>query len=275
MRFTKLFLTLCLGLISANFVYAQVTQQGGGQGLALPQEQNINTEAEGAVGGGSFDQSLALANNAFLSLRNRQIQLALTQYQQAASSNPEYQKMVDFCEALLDRMQESFDEYTELFRKQSSPSFRMETLSREEINKILDYQYRMASAGQALADMGTLAEIPVNELGLDFEGSDQMTVAEYLGWTRPRSANMRIYYRARKRALKRQLVYEKLQIYQQQLQEKIQRVEEARRRRLETSGAGGSFGYMGGGGGGGMMGGGMGGGMMGGGMMGGGMGGMY
>jgi hypothetical protein len=261
----SIFFILCFGLLLSNLASGQAIDPTIGGGLALPQEQDSVTE--GTVSG-SFDQTLATANMAFQSLRNRQIQLALTQYQQAAGSNPEYQKMVDFCEALLDRMQESFDEYNELFRRQTSPTFRMETLTREEIKKMLDYQYRSSTAGQALSDMGTIAEIPVSELGLDFEGADQMTLAEYLGWIRPRSANARIYYRTRKRMLERQMTFEKLQIYQQQLQEKVQRVEEARRRRLETSGGSGNFGYMGGGGGMGMMGG-MGGGMMGG------MGGMY
>ena len=255
-----------IGLILSLLLIVGVTQTGFAQGVGGA-DTGTNTNQESTVSG-SFDQTQAQANQAFIALQSRQFLLAHQQYKQAAGSNPEYQKMVDFVEVILDRMQESIDEQMEIFGQTTAANFRTETLSRDEINRMLDYQFKQMQAGQALADVGIIAEIPVAELGLDFEGAEQMTLGEYLGWIRPRSANQRIWYRARKRALERQVVYARREAYRQQLQEKMQRVEEFRRRRLDTQS--GNMGIMGGGG---MMGGGMG--MMGGGMGGGmGMGGM-
>ncbi|MEW6235930.1 MAG: hypothetical protein AB1656_11125 [Candidatus Omnitrophota bacterium] len=231
-------------------------------------------------GGGSFDTNMAQANQAFLALRNRQIQMALQGYKQAAASNSEYKKMEDFCQNILDRIKELETEWRDIFGKAQSPQFRSEKLTRDEIDRMIDFQYRQQLAGQALGDMGIIALIPVADLGLDFEGAENTTLAEYVGWTRPKSINERIWQRVRTRTLERQLVFAKQEIYMQQRQERLQRVEDYRRRRLDRQsaaggfggfqggGMGGSFGGMGGGMGGGMMGG-FGGGMMGGGMMGG------
>ncbi|MGC9329371.1 MAG: hypothetical protein ACP5I1_17180 [Candidatus Hinthialibacter sp.] len=224
-----------------------------------------------------MDSALAQANQGFLALYNRQFLMAKQQYEQAASSNPEYQRMVDFCQNILDRMRDLSDEYMEIYGKVMSPNFRMDQLKQEEINRMLEFQLRQNQAGQSLGEMGLIADIPISDLGLDYEGSEQISLGEYLMWVKPRSANERIWNRAYRRSLERSLVFAKQEIKQQQRQERFARLQESRRRRLDRQAAGGmgvGAGMGGGGFGGGMMGGGMGGGMMGGGMGGGMMGGM-
>ncbi|MDP8245495.1 MAG: hypothetical protein P9L94_15530 [Candidatus Hinthialibacter antarcticus] len=212
-------------------------------GLTDPQAVDTATEASG-----SFDSVQASANQGFQALMNRQFQLARQQYETAAGSNPEYQKMVDFCDAIIKRVQEMTDQQIELFAKTTAQDFRLESLSKEEVDKMLDYQFKQQQAGQGFADMGALVMIPVVELGLDFEGADQVSLGEYLGWMPQRGANERIWQRARLRALDRQRVFAKYEVYQQQRQERIQRLEEFRRRKLERSSSGGVGGLQGGGG---------------------------
>lgn len=218
---------------------------------------------------GSFDDVQNNANQAFLALMNRQFQAALQGYEAAAQGNPEYQKMVDFVNNILDRLQEIIDQQIEVFGKTTAQNFRLEQLTKEEIDKMIEFQFEQNKAGQALQELGLIADIPVADLGLDFEGADQMTLAEYLGWIRPRGTSQKIWYRARIRAMQRQLIYAKQEIYQQQRQERLQRIEEFRRRKLDRQSSG-SFGVTGGGGG---FGGGLGGGGLGGGGFGGGGGG--
>ncbi|MBN2329704.1 MAG: hypothetical protein JXR73_21365, partial [Candidatus Omnitrophica bacterium] len=186
-----------------------------------------------------MDSALAQANQGFLALYNRQFLMAKQQYEQAASSNPEYQRMVDLCQNILDRMRDLSDEYMEIYGKVMSPNFRMEQLKQEEINRMLDFQLRQNQAGQTLGEMGLIADIPVSDLGLDFEGSEQMTLGEYLMWIKPRSANERIWNRAFRRTLERSLIYAKQEIKQQQRQERFARLQESRRRRLDRQGSGG------------------------------------
>ncbi|HXK96046.1 MAG TPA: hypothetical protein PKV38_20430, partial [bacterium] len=179
---------------------------------------------------GGFDSTLAQANQAFMALMSRQFPMALQGFKAAASANNEYQKMVDFCQNIIDRLQDLYKEQIDIYGKMMAPDFRTETLSKEEIDRMLNFQMRQLQAGQTLGELGLIADIPVSDLGLDFEGADQTSLAEYLGWIRPRSANERIWQRARKRALERALVYAKQEIRVQQRQDQFQRVEEYRRR---------------------------------------------
>ena len=238
--------------------------------LPAPTQQTTAPAGEGGASG-NVDSALSIANQAFLALQQRQFRPALDLYKNAAGSNPEYQKMVNFTQAILDRVKEIMDDQIQLYAKTMSTNFKMESLTRDEINKMLAASMKQLKAGQQLGDVAIISEIPVIELGLDFQGADQMTLSEYLGWVRPRSVSQRIWQRARGRTLDRQLIFAKMEILQQQRQEKLSRIEDYRRRRLERQGGGLSGAVSGGGG---MMGGGMGG--MGGGMggMGGGFGGM-
>lgn len=286
-KFTALFLFALLfafqGAVmaqdDANLAEPQaVTQPADASAPAQPADTTTaddslnDTGAAPVEGSGSFDSVQASANQAFSAMMNRQFQGARQLYETAAGSNPEYQKMVDFCNAVLKRIQEMTDKQIELFAKTTAPNFRIETLSKEEVDQMLDYQFRQQQAGQGFVEMGELVNTTVAELGLDFEGSDRMTLGEYLGWLPPRGANARIWQRARLRALDRQKVFAKFEIYQQQRQEHMQRMEEFRRRKLERQ-SGGFGGISGGGGmsfGGGFGGGGFGGGGFGGGGFGGG-----
>jgi len=220
-------------------------------------------QPEGGNSAVGVDSSLSQANQAFLALYGRQFVLAKQQYEQAVTSNPEYKKMVDLCQNIQDRMRDLSSEYMDIFGKVMSPNFRMETLKKEEVDRMLEFQMRQNQAGQTLGELGLIADIPVSDLGLDFEGAEQLSLGEYLMWIKPRSANERIWYRARKRIMERSLTYTKQEVRQQQRQEKYSRLEESRRRRLDRQGQGnmGIGGGMGGGDFGGMMGGGMGGGM--------------
>ena len=242
-------------------------------GLPAPTQQTTTPAGEGGATS-SVDSALSTANQAFLALQQRQFPMALAQYKSAAASNPEYQKMVNFTQAVIDRINEMMDDQMQLYSKTMATNFRMEDLTRDEVNKMLAVAMKQQKAGQQLGEVALIAEIPIVELGLDFQGADQVTLGEYLGWVRPRTPNQKIWQRARGRSLDREMIYAKMEILQQQRQERLTRVQDYRRRRLERQGGGlsGSVG-SGGGGMGGMMGGGMGG--MGGGFggMGGGMGG--
>nr|HQH72850.1 hypothetical protein [bacterium] len=187
---------------------------------------------------GSFDTTLAQANQAFMALMSRQFPMALQSYKTAASANSEYQKMADFCQNIIDRLQDIYKEQIDIYGKMMAPDFRSESLSKEDIDRMLDFQLRQMQAGQTLGELGLIADIPVSDLGLDFEGADQTSLAEYLGWIRPRSANERIWFRARKRALERAMVYAKQEIKVQQRQDQFQRIEEYRRRRLDRQSSG-------------------------------------
>jgi hypothetical protein len=257
-----LILSICLSIFGiANLSNAQ---QG-----ALPDpvlettDDSLNQTDTGSSGSTGFDSTMAQANQAFMALSQRQFPMARQQYEAAASSNREYEKMVDFCQNIMDRLREIYAEQIEVFSKMMSPDFRSEYLTRDEIDKMLELQIRQQQAGPSMGELGLISEIPISDLGLIYEGSDQMTLAEYVGWTRPRSANARIWHRARKRAIERSVMYALQEIKQQQRQERYQRMEEYRRRRLDRQGQGGIGvgGSMGGGMDMSMMGGGMGGGM--------------
>lgn len=279
-------------LFSAPVGFAQDANPAAPADQTLPpptQEGATPTSGQTSEGGstGSFDQVQALANQGYLALQGRQFQQAYQLYNQAASSNPEYKKMVDFCNNILNQLQEMYEEQMRIFGKTQMPTFRISTLKKEDIDDMLDYQFKSLLAGQGLSDLGPLAEKTVYELGLDFPGADKMKLAEYLGWSPAKSANLKIWDKARRQSLKRQFVFARFQAYQQRLQERLSTLEEYRRRKLENQnsmggiggGIGGSMmggGMMGGGGfGGGMMGGGFGGGFGGGGMMMGGFGGGF
>jgi len=226
-----------LVLIFTNTTFAQ---DRGNTVIQVPP-----TNIDETISAGNYDIAQVQANQAFMALMNRQFQMALQQYTTIASSNPEYQKMVEFCQNILDRLMEVFDEYMDTFGRMSSPDFRLEDLTEKEINKMLNFQLRQNQAGQSFGELGLIADIPISDLGLYFDGSDQTSLAEYLGWVRPRSANERVWYRARKRAAKRQLVYSKMEIKIQQRQERFQRMEEFRRRKLDRQS--GNFGGFSGG----------------------------
>lgn len=257
---------LCMFLLLVTAApYAQQNQ--------LPAATQQEAPADAGAG---FDSVMAQANQAFMAMQNRQFRQAQQLYETAAGSNPDYQKMADFCDAIIQRMQEITEEQIDLFAKTTAPDFRVEQLSPEEVDQMIDFQFRTMQAGQQFGELGLLVDIPLVELGLDSAEAEDLTLGEYLGWTPPRGANERIWYRARQRALERQKVYAKFEIKRQQQQERIQRIEEFRRRRLERQGGqlGGGVAGGGGFGGGGLMGGGMGGGGFGGGF-GGGMGGGF
>jgi len=246
-RFTLMIVgALCL---ASTTVYAQNNQPA----LDDPQLQGDNTTVTET---GSWDDVMAAANQGYLALQNRQFTTALQAYEQAAQSNQNYQKMVDFCNNILDRLQEMVDEQREIFAKTQDTQFRLETMSREELDRMIEYQFEALKAGQTLQELGHIATIPVTELGLDSPAVEQLTLAEYIGWVEPRGTNERIWQRARIRTMERQLIYAKQEIYDQQRQERLQRIEEFRRR-LETQGSslggisagggGGGFGGFGGG----------------------------
>lgn len=271
-RLLIVMITLAMGV-----AYQAGAQEAAPQddSLAPPAAQNLPETSGDTGAAGSFDTVQSQANQAYQAMMNRQFQQAIQLYEQAAGSNSEYQKMVDFCNAILDRMQEMLEEQMEIFGKTTAQNFRIEALSREEVDRMLEYQFESMQAGQALQDMGKLATTPVADLGLDYEPVENYTLAEYLGWTQVRGANERIWHRARLRSLDRQMVFARREIIRQQQQERLQRIEEFRRRKLETQSGGlgvGAGGFGGGGFGGGGFGGG-GGGFGGGGFGGGGFGG--
>ncbi len=254
----NIFFVAMLALVSSS----AFTQEGD-----LPPAQEMQDEMQSESTGG-FDQAALQANQAFNQLRQRQFRAALQLYEQAASTDDNYTKMVDFVQSILDRIKELEEEWQDIFGEAQQPEFRMESVDKEKIDRMLEFQFKQYAGGQSLGELGMIGNIPLTDLGLDFEGAENMVLAEYLGWISPRSANERIWDRIRRHSLRRQLTYAKLEIYQQQRQERIQRVEDLRRRKLERQGGQIGGGFTGGGGFGGGMGGGMGGGF------GGGMGGM-
>ena len=224
-------------------------------GLPAPTQQTTTPAGEGGATS-SVDSALSTANQAFLALQQRQFPMALAQYKSAAASNPEYQKMVNFTQAVIDRINEMMDDQMQLYSKTMATNFRMEDLTRDEVNKMLAVAMKQQKAGQQLGEVALIAEIPIVELGLDFQGADQVTLGEYLGWGASPALPTKKYGNVPAADLiDREMIYAKMEILQQQRQERLTRVQDYRRRRLERQGGGlsGSVG-SGGGGMGGMMG---------------------
>ena len=76
-------------LVCSVPLYAQDTA------LPPPTLEGDTTIQTGESGSG-FDDVMAQANQAYQAMQNRQFQQALALYRNAAQSNPQYQKMVDF-----------------------------------------------------------------------------------------------------------------------------------------------------------------------------------
>jgi len=238
----------------------------------------LTTPGEG--GTTEVSSALQMANQAFQMLANRQFQQAKQLYEDAAGTDPRYQPMVQFVDNIITRYREMSEEMWALEMKYNNPlepEMTEEKITREDLEKMLDIQMRMQMAQGDLMGEFTLAELGLENV----KDADTLTLGEYLGWRRRKSADYRIYDDIMKRVYNRQLRYARVEFTIRQRQERAQRRAELRQARMEVTGGGfsvgaGGFGglggYGGGGGGGfGMMGGG-GFGMMGGGfgMMGGG-----
>jgi hypothetical protein len=233
------------------------------------------TSSEG--GATEVSSALQMANQAFQMLANRQFPAAKQLYQDAASSDSRYQRMVEFVDNIMTRAQDLFEESWELENKYNNPLRRgttSENITRDDLEKMLDMQMRLQVAqGDLLGDF-TLAELGLE----DAKDADTVTLGEYLGWRLRKTTEFKIYDQMAKRLYERQMRNARIRFLMEQRQERARRREELQQFRFEVQGGGfsvgaGGMGGMGmggygGGGGGGMMGG-FGGGMMGGGMMGG------
>ena len=253
---------------------------GGPDSLGTPERTTTTAE-----GGSEVSSSLQLANQAFQMLAGRQFELAKKLYQDAAAADPRYEPMVQFVDNIITRGTELYTEMYELqlkYENPLTPEVTIDQITREDMEKYLDFNVR-----SQLAQGDILGDFTLAELGLEsVPGADTLTLGEYLGWRRRKSMNYRIYEEIMKGVYERQKRYARLDFLVQQKQAKVQRREELRQLRLEARGGmgvggfggGGGMGGFGGGGGFGGMGGGFGGGMGGmggGGMMGGGMGGRF
>ena len=255
-------------------------------GSVLDPTTDIGGDTATAEGGASeVSSSLQMANQAFQMLANRQFQQAKQMYEDAASSDPRYERMVQFVDNIITRGQELYDEMMELQMKYENPMDPGTTyldMTREDLEKQLDFQMKSQFAQGDIMGTFTLAELGLD----DVKDADVLTLGEYLGWLRRKTVNYQVYDQLMKRVYERQKRYARLEFLMQQKQAKAQRRDEMRQARLESRGGGfgggmssgmGSMGGFGGGMGGGGFGGGMGGGMGGGfgGGMGGGMAGGY
>ena len=119
--------------------------------------------------------------------------------------------------------------------------FTIYDLTREQFEQILELQME-----QSLDGADPLARERVVDLGLEVTGpkGDELTVGEYLGWARPKSANGRIYDRMRRRMVLRQRSYALREWLEQKRQEQIRKREELRQSITDTQGGsmGGGFG---------------------------------
>jgi len=274
-RFMTAFLVVVL--VASAPVWGQQTTTG------LPFDPNADPAAQGTqtttstdtTGGAEVSSGLQLANQGYQMLAGRNFLQAKQLYEDAASADPRYQKMVQFVDNIIARAQDLQEEMWELemkFNNPLQPEYTLEEISREDLNKMLEVQLKSQMAQGDLMGEFTLAELGLE----DAKNADTLTLGEYLGWRRRKTINYRIYDQIMKKVYERQMRYARIEFLVQQRQERTQRREQLRQTRMEVTG--GSFsvggGGMGGLGGGYGLGGGMGGGMMGGGMMGGGFGGM-
>ncbi|MFH1740797.1 MAG: hypothetical protein ABIH23_17455 [bacterium] len=227
----------------------------------------IGEPAATEEGSTEVSSSLQMANQAFQMLASRQYAAAKKFYEDAAAGDPRYERMVQFVDNIMTRGKELYEEMWELQRKYENPMTPETTIyqiTKEDMDKMLDFGMRTELAQGELIGEFTLAELGLD----DVKDADALTLAEYLGWRRRKSVNARIYDGIMKRVLKRQMRYQRLEFVMQQKQEQVRRREELRQVRMENRGGsmgiggggmGGGMGSFGGGGGMGMMGGGEGG----------------
>ncbi|HQO35828.1 MAG TPA: hypothetical protein PLG59_14290, partial [bacterium] len=145
-----------------------------------------------AEGGSEVSSSLQLANQAFQVLAGRQYDLAKKLYQDAAAADPRYEPMVQFVDNIITRGTELYTEMYELQMKYENPltpEVTLDQVTREDMEKFLDFNIRTQ-----LAQGDILGDFTLAELGLEsVPGADTLTLGEYLGWRRRKSVNYRIY----------------------------------------------------------------------------------
>ncbi len=258
-----------------------------------------------------IDAGLAMANQAFQTMRAGQFYQAKQLYEQAVSSDSKYSRMVEFCDNLIQREQQlqedrwnSLSEELQDFMRVggfTGSSFGADSfggggfgggggygggmgmgmgmgmgggggfggygggggfggavaeggqqeqmteydLTKDQFEQLLDMQIQSALDGP-----NPLARERVADLGLTLgDSAEDLTVGEYLGWARPKSANARIYDHMRRRNILRQRTRALIEWKEQKRQEQLRKKEELRSRVFDTQG--GNFGGGGGFGGGG------------------------